>query len=49
MVRNKFRLLLAILALVFITMSCASSKKYKGGGCPTFSSLNETVELNARG
>jgi len=50
MIHNKLKLIIAIASLAFIMMSCASSKKgYKGCDCPTFSSVKQNTEINARG
>ena len=48
MIKTKIRVFLIIVTSIFIFASCASSKKYKGGDCPSFSSHEKTVEIDAR-
>jgi len=49
MIKTIVRVSLIVITSLFILASCASSKKYKGGDCPSFSSMDKTTEINARG
>ncbi len=49
MISSKLKLLLVLISILFVMASCASSKKYKGSDCPSFGSVEKTVDINARG